>query len=203
MRARVTLAIAMALATSPAVAQPSDKPITDREPNAVDVATTPMSDLNLRKTEIPPLLIDAQDRPYDTAGLSRCSAIASKVGELDAILGDDIDLPATRGRTVQPGKIAQSVVGSFIPFRGVIRELSGANDQQRRLQLAIQAGVARRAFLKGLGQARNCRYPARAATAQAIAEHEEALARTAKSEKPDAQTPAKAEVSTGPRQTSN
>jgi hypothetical protein len=56
------------------------------------------------------------------------------------------------------------VVGSLIPFRGIIRELSGANDQQRKVSTAIQAGVARRAYLKGVGQQRGCAYPARAAT---------------------------------------
>jgi hypothetical protein len=151
-----------------------DKPITDRDVGAKDVALTPLSDLNLRKGEIPPLLISAQEDPYTLSGLARCSQLASAIGELDAMLGDDIDVAQAKGRAISAGRVAQSVAGSFIPFRGVIRELSGANAQERKIQAAIFAGTARRSFLKGIGQQRGCRYPARSATAQVIAAAEAA-----------------------------
>lgn len=156
----------LALIAAPAAAQPDepDRPVTHREVDAVDVATTPMTDLNIRKDEIPQLLIDAQVRPYDLTGLDRCSQLAARIGEFDAILGDDLDLPQVAGQRVSPGRLAQYFVGTFIPFRGAIREISGANDQRRRLQAAIEAGLARRGFLKGIGQERGCRYPARSAT---------------------------------------
>jgi len=175
---------ALALLSLPANAQPGDpeKPVTDREPDAVDVATTPMTDLNLRKNEIPQLLIDAQTRPYGLTGLNRCSQLAAQIGELDALLGDDIDLPQTPGQRVSPGRIGEYVVGSFMPFRGLIREVSGAADQRRRMDQAIAAGIARRAFLKGIGQERGCRYPARSATRE-IWDQRMAEARAANEEK--------------------
>jgi hypothetical protein len=145
------------------------KPITERDVGAKDVALTPLSDLGLRKGEIPQLLIQAQVEPYDLAGLNRCPQIAAAIGELDAILGDDIDVAIAKGQAILPGRVAQSVVGSFIPFRGVIRELSGASAQDRKIQAAIYAGTARRSFLKGVGQQRGCRYPARSATPGIIA----------------------------------
>lgn len=158
--------LAMALVATPALAQPDEpaKPLTNREPGALDVAATPVTDLNLRKDEIPQLLLDAQTRPYDLSGLGKCGQLAARIGEFDAILGDDIDLPQTPTQRVSAGRIGQYVVGSFIPFRGLIREVSGAADQQRRLNAAISAGLMRRSFLKGVGQERGCRYPARAAT---------------------------------------
>jgi hypothetical protein len=159
-------AIVLALAACPVMARDQDKPVTDKSVDAVDVATTPMSDLNIRKEEIPTILLIAQTSPYDVANLGRCPQIAAAVGELDAVLGTDIDLPQP-GEKLSPGRVAQSVVGSFFPFRGVIREVSGANDQRRRMEAAIQAGIARRAFLKGYGQAKNCRYPARSVTPEA------------------------------------
>lgn len=162
------LAGAALLVAVPAHPREPDKPITNRDPDAVDVATTPVGDLNLRKDEIPPVLIAARQDPYALGGLSRCRQIAAAVEELDAILGDDVDIPQVGGKSIRPGKLAQWVVGSFIPFRGLIREISGANEQERQLQLAIQAGFARRAFLKGWGQAKACKYPARAATAQVL-----------------------------------
>ena len=146
------------------------KPVTDKTVTAVDVVATPASDLNLKKDKIPVILLTAQDRPYDLTGLSNCARLTGAIGELDAVLGNDLDLPQTDGDSTSAGSIAQSVVGAFIPFRGVIRELSGANAHERRLQSAILAGAVRRGFLKGVGQQRGCAYPARAATQQVIAQ---------------------------------
>lgn len=187
--AAIALVAASLLAPLPALAQEAapDKPITQREPDAADVATTPLNDLNLRKDKIPAVLLAAQARPYDVAGLRRCPAIAAAVVDLDRVLGDDLDIPQNRGNRVNAGKIAQSLVGKLIPFRSVIRELSGANAHERDVDDAIEAGMARRAFLKGLGQAKGCRYPARAATPQVLAARA-VSAETAHGQTPDTQT---------------
>ncbi|MGG2005328.1 hypothetical protein [Novosphingobium resinovorum] len=60
------------------------------------------------------------------------------------------------------------MVASFIPFRGLIREVSGANAQDRKVNAAIQAGLTRRGFLKGVGSAKGCRYPASPAPASVV-----------------------------------
>jgi hypothetical protein len=176
---------------SPAAAEPDkapDKPITQQDVGAKDVALTPLSDLNLKKGEIPQILLDAQDDPYDLGGLARCPQIAAEVGELNAVLGDDLDVAQARRGGVSAGRAAQAALGSFIPFRGLIREVSGANAQDRKIQAAIVAGSARRGFLKGVGQLRGCRYPARSATPAVIAQAE-ADARAAA----DAKNPRKAQ----------
>ncbi|WP_225206357.1 hypothetical protein [Novosphingobium huizhouense] len=140
---------------------------------ATDVITKPLADVNLRKDEVPPLLIAARNNPYGTAGLRGCPAIQAEVRRLDAVLGDDIDiaqdksLGEKRGNTV--ANIARSVVGSLIPFGGVIREISGANENERQWAIALYAGSVRRAYLKGVGAQKGCRYPARAASAADIA----------------------------------
>lgn len=173
MRAALVLACCL-MAPCPALAQEAKqeeppKPVTERTTTVGDAVATPVEDLNLKKDAIPPLLIAAQERPYDTTGLRRCPQIAAAVTELDAVLGPDIDLPQdAKGRT-SAGSVAQAAVGAFIPFRGLIREISGANASERRLEAAIQAGIARRSYLKGLGEARGCRYPARAAGPAEIA----------------------------------
>lgn len=150
-------------AEQPAEPKQPDKPVTDREPSVGDAVATPATDLNLKKDAIPQLLLTAQNRPYDLAGLRRCTDLAGAVAELNAVLGPDIDLPVDPKTGLTAGRVAQAAVGSFIPFRGLIRELSGANEQERKIQVAVQAGFARRAYLKGVGEARGCRYPARAA----------------------------------------
>lgn len=156
-------------AEPPAETRQPDKPVTDREPSVVDAVATPATDLNLKKDAIPPLLLTAQERPYNLAGLRRCADLSAAVADLDAVLGPDIDLPVDPKTGLTAGRVAQAAVGSFIPFRGLIRELSGANEQERRIQAAVQAGFARRAYLKGVGEARGCRYPARAAGPAEIA----------------------------------
>ena len=148
-----------------------ERPVTDQTVTAKDVVNTPINDLNINKSHIPPVLTNAIERPYGLAGLSGCASLVRAVSELDAVLGEDIDLQKARGETLSPGGIAKSVVGSFIPFEGIIREISGARSAQNRLQLAIFAGTERRSFLKGVGLERGCPYPARPATTQTGKDH--------------------------------
>ena len=124
---------------------------------------TPITDLNLAKDEIPAVLLAATEAPYASAGLTSCDAIAAAIMPLDATLGPDMDLAEQDNDRVSAGAVAKSLVASFIPFRGVIRELSGAAEHQRNFQAAIYAGAVRRGFLKGLGQQKGCPYPARPA----------------------------------------
>lgn len=167
---------------SAATAQDDDKkpaPVTEQKVGADDVALTPLSDLNIKKTGIPPLLIAAQERPYALDGLSSCARLNAAVGDLNTLLGDDIDVPDSDGEKVDPGRVAQSVVGSLIPFRGLIRELSGANAQERKLQSAIIAGSTRRGFLKGMAQQKGCKGVARPATNGLVAFVDKGARRTA------------------------
>ena len=183
-------ALAIALLATPASAQ------TVVDPNNVtagDVVTAPLADVNLKKDPIPPILIAARENAYTTAGLRSCPAIQAEVRRLDAVLGDDIDIAQDkskgekRGNTV--GNIAKSVVGSLIPFGGIIREVTGANENQRQWAVALYAGSVRRAYLKGMGAQKGCRYPARAASAADAAkvwaerDREEAARKAAKDDR--------------------
>lgn len=162
---------ASALLAGQAQARDQEKPITNRDPNAMDVAKTPMTDLNLSKDEIPALLIEAQTRPYALTGLGKCAQLIAAVEQFDTMLGPDIDLPQEERERISEGRVAKWVVSSFIPFRGLIREISGANDQERKFTAAIQAGLTRRGFLKGVGASRGCKYPASPATPAVVAAH--------------------------------
>lgn len=171
MKHQTVLAAGIAvLLASPALAA-QDKPMTDDDPDAMDVAKTPVTDLNINKKEIPAILLQAQARPYSVTGLGRCKALMSEVGALDEVLGPDFDLPEEERARISAGRVAKTVVGSFIPFRGLIREVSGANDHDRKVRSAIQAGLARRGFLKGVGQTRGCAYPGRPATYREVDEY--------------------------------
>lgn len=165
-RTTILLAAGLVFAASPATAQVKkpDRPMTDNTVTASDVAATPIDTLNLRKKNVPEVLISAESEPYTLRGLRSCGQISRTIRSLDAVLGDDIDVAQAKGKKMNVGRMAQSAVSSFIPFQGVIKEVSGAAAQERAVQAAIYAGSVRRAFLKGVGQTRGCPYPARAAS---------------------------------------
>jgi hypothetical protein len=142
---------------------------------AADKVQTPMDDLNLSKREIPPVLQDAVQNPYGTDGLGQCAQITTAVEALNTAIGDDIDLPREGGVRLSASDLADFASSTFIPFRDIIRTVTGANARKRRLQEAVLAGFARRSFLKGLGAARRCAYPASPATPQIIAAKAAAL----------------------------
>ncbi|WP_071961200.1 hypothetical protein [Aurantiacibacter gangjinensis] len=143
--------------------------VRERDADAIDVMLTPLSDLNLARDPIPEILVWANENTYRSEGMEDCANIRSGIADLDAVLGDDLDAAGPEERRLRAGNVAQRVVGSFIPFRGIIREISGANSHEYRFRQAIAAGMMRRAYLKGLGEARGCDYPARPMPADLIA----------------------------------
>jgi hypothetical protein len=157
---------ALAALALPAAAQAQVVP----EPDAEEVAKTPLRDLNIDGRDIPAVLQTALADPYATGGLGKCAAIVTAIADLDTILGADYDIAEDDdGDRISEGRIGQSVVGSVIPFRGILREMTGAAENDRKLRAAYTAGMVRRAFLKGWGLGRGCAYPARPKTTAAAA----------------------------------
>ncbi len=153
--AALTLSLMLALA-APAQAQVM------QEPDAVEVAKTPLRDLNIDGRDIPEVLQVAVRDPYSSVGMAECNALVTEIAALDSVLGADYDIAEGDDRDrISEGRIGQSVVGSVLPFRGILREVTGAADNDRALRAAYTAGMVRRAFLKGWGLGRGCAYPAR------------------------------------------
>ncbi len=137
-----------------------------------DAMTAPLEDLNLKRIRIPQILLDATQRPYDLNGLDTCDTIAAEVRKLDAVLGADLDEPPpppdSSTMTQKGGRMANNAaVGavrgatrSIIPFRGLVRQMTGADRHAKEVDGAIQAGRVRRAYLKGVGMNKNCAPPA-------------------------------------------
>lgn len=159
------LALGLAVLAAPVAAQEQDEPVANRTPDAEDVAMTPIKDLNLAKDEIPSVLLAAAAAPYASTGIRTCAQISEAIAPLDAALGPDMDIADSENDRISAGSVAKSVVASFVPFRGILRELTGAAEHQRDFQAAIYAGSVRRGFLKGMGQQKGCKYPARPAPA--------------------------------------
>lgn len=163
---RVHLAIlsVVALAGCTAPAKGPDDPLGR-------AVTAPLSDLNIVQAEVPPALVAARNAPYQAPGDPSCDGIEAEVKELEAVLGADLD---TRQTALNPsliergaGYVGDSAVGSvrgaaegIVPFRRWVRKLSGAEKYSREVAAAIAAGLVRRSYLKGYGDARGCLVPA-------------------------------------------
>ncbi|WP_176592226.1 hypothetical protein [Sphingobium sp. EM0848] len=151
--------VALLLLPTAAIAQEQEKK-DDALKKAGDIATQPARDVGLDKDRIPAILQDAVEEPYQRPPSHSCKALKTSLDELDAVLGPDFTIgqKANENRT---GKIAEAVgktiVNSIIPFRGLVREISGAAPAERRLQAAVTAGIARRGYLRGLADARGCK----------------------------------------------
>jgi hypothetical protein len=149
---RAAMLVVALCSAAPAVAQPAGKV-------AGDAAMTPVEDVNLKRKEIPPVLLSAQDDPYSRESTRNCAQLNTALDALDAVLGPDFDSGAESKHGLNATSVAKSVVGSFIPFRGVIREVSGAAGAERRYNAAVDAGIARRGYLRGIARSKGCKRP--------------------------------------------
>lgn len=160
MQLTITAITLSLLLSGAALAQEQEKPKDDTIRKAGTIATQPARDIGIDKEEIPPVLLKAVDNPYAPPPSRTCKGLNAGLGELNAVLGEDFTVgkDANENRT---GKIAEAVgktvVNSLIPFRGLVREISGAAPAERRLQAAVTAGIARRGYLRGLASAKGCK----------------------------------------------
>jgi hypothetical protein len=132
--------------------------------------TAPLDDLNLRRREIPPLLV-AMPSPYHLPEELSCDRIEMDIAELDIVLGLDWDSgkPDRRLNTeVLADEAADAALEAvkdvstgWIPFRSLLRKATGAESHEKRYNQAFRIGAQRRAYLKGYGLALGCPLPAR------------------------------------------
>jgi hypothetical protein len=174
----VIVATALALAAAGCASQSvtvSTRP--ELNPDAIDhpekgglpaAVESPFQDANLVKTQIPPVLTVAQQAPYAPPDPVTCSQITEDVAALDDALGDDFDIHEAEDPEHRKGRVAgETALGfamdaenNFIPFRGWVRRLTGASKHANEVRAAVYAGRVRRSYLKGVGQALGCRWPA-------------------------------------------
>lgn len=159
MKLTTTALLVPMLLSGAAFAQEAEKPRDDTMRKAGTIATQPARDIGIDKEEIPPVLLKAVENPYAAPPSRTCKGLTASLGELNAVLGEDFTVGAKANEN-RTGKIAEAVgktiVNSLIPFRGLVREISGAAPQERRLQAAVTAGVARRGYLRGMAATRGC-----------------------------------------------
>lgn len=138
--------------------------------NVEGAVSAPLRDLNVLRTKIPEVLLEAMADPYQRPprGLrltkaTQCGQLTELIQPLDDALGEDLDLPPVQAGLDERGTtlgLVAAAASDVIPFRGWVRKLSGAERHDKLVQQAILAGAVRRAYLKGLGEARGCDPPA-------------------------------------------
>jgi hypothetical protein len=136
-------------------------------------AQAPLRDMNLVRTKIPPVLLEAMADPYARPPGKKisCDTLIMMVAPLDLALGEDVDRrpPEDNEDLLDRSKrmagsaafgAMASAAQDLIPMRGWVRKLSGAEKHDKLVQHAVASGAIRRAYLKGLGEARGCNPPA-------------------------------------------
>lgn len=130
-------------------------------------ATSTLDDVGLREEEIPDILHQAVEHPYAGTAKMPCAQARAELAKLDALLGPDIDVPKNKeemsngevllnhGSDFLHDTVVDFVRGqtSILPFRGIVRQITGASSHEKAVRDARQAGQLRRAYLKGLMQA--------------------------------------------------
>ena len=134
----------------------------------------PMRDLNLIHDDVPPILVRAYARPYDMTGLDTCDGISEQVRQLDLALGPG------RGHSARGDhggeRICSPRARRWPPMRrstrcarpppasfqceagcGAFRAPTGPSRRPRRWRCP---GSVRRGYLKAIGQAKGCEWPA-------------------------------------------
>ncbi len=125
-----------------------------RDRSVADAITQPLHDMNIARDELPATVVEAAREPYRQP--TDCGFAGRDLARLDAALGPDVNAPSAPSDTAN--RLATGVVDELVtlPFRGILREVSGARAAERRRQEAILAAFARRSYLKGWRRGNDC-----------------------------------------------
>ena len=160
--------VGIMLASCATQRQQSKKVFMETGRSAPDAAQAPLRDLNIGHAEIPQVLLDI-DYLYRINGPVYCDRLVAEVEGLDAVLGPDDDIAEIQlSKSEKDAEAAsntaqnalEAAATSWIPFRSLVRAASGATKKEREIRSAYEKGRIRRGFLKGVGGAFQCPYPA-------------------------------------------
>lgn len=134
--------------------------------DSFNAALGPLEDLGLRKRKIPQELAALSGDPYEKPEKLSCDGIKQEIASLDVILGSDVDKSkAALSAAEEYGEVGgdmvhDAVVGfvrsqtSIIPLRSIVRKVTGADKHEKAVRKASDSGKLRRAYLRGLADAK-------------------------------------------------
>lgn len=116
--------------------------------------------LGLSGADVPQLLKDIKAEPYKAAALPVCDTIPAEIQQITDLVGPDLDTPppeeTAEARGASLASKGVNVARGLVPYRGLVRFATGANKKDQELRDAIIAGVARRAYLRGVLSLTKC-----------------------------------------------
>ncbi|WP_298912382.1 hypothetical protein [uncultured Algimonas sp.] len=124
----------------------------DRIQDVDSAVASPVYDVGLEDIDIP-VYLSRMTNPYAKLP-GDCAAAKAEIEMLDRLLGADMDVPededAKREQTAL--QATSSTIGGLLPFRGIIRAISGATRNRAQAREAYERGLVRRAYLKGVAE---------------------------------------------------
>jgi hypothetical protein len=128
--------------------------------SAENIATKPLKDANVIKSDIPPELLAIMNNPYSLQGLSTCAQFSAEIAKMTKVLGPDVDAQKPTDDDSASEMVLSQIertAGNLVPGSGIIRKVSGAEAQEKKAKAAVYAGSLRRAYLKGTARAKGCK----------------------------------------------
>lgn len=122
----------------------------------------PLRDINVVRDKVPEALNGAKEAPYLDPQKASCDELAAMIAPLDKALGPDVGDGAERPKPGASNMVfgaMADVTRDVIPFRGVVRRITGASKHDQEVRAAREAGQLRRAYLKGFASANGCYGP--------------------------------------------
>ena len=133
---------------------------------AGEIAKQPLKDFNVFQPDIPAVLLKAKAAPYAFPAAKDCQMLDLEIEDLDRSLGPDLDIAKDEDGSLskkisdETFNLARGAVSGLIPYRGIVRRVTGAEKHARAINEALLAGAVRRSYLKGYGEMLACKYPA-------------------------------------------
>lgn len=130
------------------------------ESTVAEAASQPLKDLSLVREAPAAVLEAALADPYRAPEPRTCTGVAEEIVALQGALGPDFDEPGYQES--QKRDVAQELASGAVkdlvglPYRGIIRRVTGADERDRQRQRATLAGHVRRGYLKGLAASMGC-----------------------------------------------
>ena len=152
----VSILVSEGAFADPVASAPDEKPAA----KAVELVKQPFDDLNIMKKTVAPVLMRAKEAPYAHPSAD-CQLLNTEVEQLNLVLGPDVDASvqkASLSKKMSDGgfNLARGAVSSVIPYRGIVRQVTGAEKRAHDSNDALLAGIARRAYLKGYLEVLGC-----------------------------------------------
>lgn len=149
-----TLALILTLSLTACTTTQAKKNVADAPGAVVDA---PVKALNLKKKTIPPFLQELGN-PYANSGRLTCSTLTVEVLRLTDFAGPDWD---SDDHFTKQGRTTAEFVNAILPYGGIVRFISGASEHEKKVLIALNYAIVRRAHLKTLARRKGCQGPAK------------------------------------------